>query len=84
MTPREVVADAYRRVNNTYRPFAEGDLAHWETLEAQTVTELLARSQIAIAAESSWRRESGETGCLFGKKGCPPWGFVNCEACVAF
>ncbi len=79
LTPREAVADAYRQANNAFRPFAEGDLDLWATLEPSG---MLALAQIATSAELSWRRTTTYTGCIWGPRGEPPYALVNCEACA--
>lgn len=78
MSPREVVAAAHREANDLSRSLADGPFEAWVATDTTKLIEALER---ANAVENSWRRETGETGCLWGKKGCPPWG-MNCQACV--
>ena len=78
---RTETAALYRAINSAYRPFAEGDLAKWATLEAATVEGWTQQAEVAMAVERSWRRESGFAGCLYGARGEAPWAFVACVGC---
>ena len=78
---RELVADAYRRANLAYRPFADGDLAKWAELTPALATKILEAAELAAGVERSWRRESGFNGCLWGQRGCPPFAPRDCVHC---
>src|SRR3990167_9736700 len=81
MTTQADIAALYRALNATYRPFAEGDLALWQTLSQEMIDELCQQAEVANAADRSWRRVARFTGCAFGPKGCPPWSISPCVAC---
>ena len=78
-TGREQVAELYRIPNLQYRPYFDGDLAKWAELTPALATKILEAAELAAGVERSWRRESGFVGCLFGARGCPPWGPRDCE-----
>ena len=77
-TQREIVADCYRRANLAYRPFYD-DTRPWAELTPALAQKILEAAELAAGVDRSWRRESGFVGCLFGARGCPPWGPRDCE-----
>lgn len=77
---RELVADAYRRANLAYRPFFE-DTRPWAELTPALAQKILEAAELAAGVERSWRRETGFVGCLWGQRGCAPFGVRDCIHC---
>ena len=77
---RTEIAAMYRAINAAYKPYhTDGEI--WGSLLPEQVEAWTQQAEVAMAVERSWRRESGFTGCLYGPRGEPPWGFVNCVGC---